>query len=144
MIVLIAFPLGTVRGASSGILSASGDEIHTGMAEKTLFQRIADKEIPADIVFEDESCLAFRDIDPKAPVHILVVPRKPIPTLNDLTPDDEVLVGHLFVVAQQVAAAEGLSGGYRAVFNCGDDGGQEVPHIHLHILGGRKLTWPPG
>ena len=114
------------------------------MPAKTLFERIADREIPADIVFEDQTCLAFRDINPQAPVHILVVPRKPIPSLDNLTEEDEQLVGHLFLAAQRIAASEGLSGGYRAVFNCGADGGQEVPHIHLHILGGRKLSWPPG
>lgn len=114
------------------------------MAEKTLFQKIADREIPADMVYEDESCIAFRDIDPKAPTHILIVPRKPIPSLNDLTPGDEQLVGHLFTVAVELAEKEGLSGGYRTVFNCGPDAGQSVDHIHLHLLGGRTLSWPPG
>lgn len=114
------------------------------MAEKTLFQKIADREIPATIVYEDALCVAFRDIDPKAPTHILVVPRKPIPSLNDLTEDDEQLVGHLHVVAAQLAKKEGLSGGYRTVFNCGPDAGQSVDHIHLHLLGGRHLAWPPG
>lgn len=114
------------------------------MAEKTLFQKIADREIPADIVFEDDQCIAFRDISPKAPTHILVVPLKPIPTLNDLAPEDEALVGHLFIVAQKIAAQEGLSNGYRTVFNCGEDAGQTVFHIHLHVLGGRPLAWPPG
>src|SRR5690606_21474500 len=114
------------------------------MAEKTLFQKIADREIPATIVYEDALCVAFRDIDPKAPTHILVVPRKPIPSLNDLTEDDEQLVGHLHVVAAQLAKKEGLSSGYRTVFNCGPDAGQSVDHIHLHLLGGRHLAWPPG
>ena len=114
------------------------------MAEKTLFQKIADKEIPADIVYEDEQCIAFRDINPQASTHILIVPRKPIPTLNDLTPADEKTVGHLFLVAKDIAAKEGLSNGYRTVFNCGEDGGQTVYHIHLHLLGGRPLAWPPG
>lgn len=114
------------------------------MAEKTLFQKIADREIPATIVYEDALCVAFRDIDPKAPTHILVVPRKPIPSLNDLTENDEQLVGHLQVVAAQLAKKEGLSGGYRTVFNCGPDAGQSVDHIHLHLLGGRHLAWPPG
>ena len=114
------------------------------MSDKTLFQRIADREIPADIVYEDDQCLAFRDINPQAPTHILVVPLKPIPTLNDLTPEDERLVGHLFVVAQKLAKQEGLTKGYRTVFNCGDDAGQTVYHIHLHLLGGRSLAWPPG
>ena len=114
------------------------------MAEKTLFQKIEAGEIPADMVFEDELCFAFRDIDPQAPTHILIVPRKPVATLNDLTPADEQLVGHLFTVARTLAAREGLDGGYRTVFNCGDDGGQAVYHLHLHLLGGRKMTWPPG
>lgn len=114
------------------------------MPEKTLFQKIADREIPADIVFEDDLCIAFRDINPQAPTHILIVPRKPIPTLNDLQEGDEPLVGHLFLVARDLAAREGLKNGYRAVFNCGDDAGQTVFHIHLHLLGGRSLSWPPG
>lgn len=114
------------------------------MAGKTLFERIADKEIPSDMVHEDDVCIAFRDIKPQAPTHILIVPRKPIPSLDDLTPDDAQLVGHLFLVAKQVARKEGLTRGYRTVFNCGDEGGQEVPHLHLHLLGGRPLTWPPG
>ncbi|MEQ9104548.1 MAG: histidine triad nucleotide-binding protein [Rhodothermales bacterium] len=114
------------------------------MTDKTLFERIADKEIPSDMVHEDDLCIAFRDIKPQAPTHILIVPRKPIPSLDDLTPDDAALVGHLFVVAQGIAAKEGLARGYRTVFNCGPDGGQEVPHLHLHLLGGRPLTWPPG
>ena len=114
------------------------------MAEKTLFQKIADREIPAEIVYEDDRSVAFRDIDPKAPTHILVVPRKPIPSLADLTDEDAALIGHLVVVARKLAAEEGLEGGYRTVFNCGPDAGQSVDHLHLHLLGGRKLNWPPG
>ena len=114
------------------------------MAEKTIFQKIADREIPADIVYEDDRCIAFRDINPQAPTHLLVVPRKVIPTLNDLTPEDEPLVGHLFTVARELAAREGLDNGYRCVFNCGPDASQTVFHIHLHLLGGRKMGWPPG
>lgn len=112
--------------------------------QKTLFEKIADREIPADLVYEDESCIAFRDINPQAPTHILIVPRKPIPSLDALTDGDAALVGHLFVVAKQLAAKEGLANGYRTVFNCGPDAGQSVDHIHLHLLGGRKLSWPPG
>lgn len=111
---------------------------------KTLFQRIADKEIPADFLHEDEHCIVFRDIDPQAPVHFLVVPRKPIPSLDQLVDSDKELMGHLFLVAKQVAAAQGLTNGYRAVFNCGNDAFQTVPHLHLHIFGGRKMGWPPG
>ncbi|NBC17891.1 MAG: HIT domain-containing protein [Bacteroidetes bacterium] len=114
------------------------------MAEKTLFQKIIDREIPSDIVFEDEQCVAFRDVNPQAPTHILIVPRKPIPTLDDLTEDDGPLVGHLFLVAKQIAAAEGLDDGYRTVFNCGKNAQQSVFHLHLHLLGGRSFSWPPG
>ncbi|MFK7846310.1 MAG: histidine triad nucleotide-binding protein [Rhodothermales bacterium] len=114
------------------------------MAEKTLFEKIADREIPADLVFEDDLCIAFRDINPQAPTHILIVPRKPIPTLDDLTEEDEQLVGHLFLTASKIAQKEGLTNGYRTVFNCGEEAGQTVFHIHLHLLGGRSLAWPPG
>ncbi|MCH8277145.1 MAG: histidine triad nucleotide-binding protein [Bacteroidetes bacterium] len=114
------------------------------MPEKTLFQRIADREIPSDMLYEDDLCIVIRDINPKAPTHFLVIPRDPISTLDDLTEEDGPLVGHLLLVAKKVAAEEGLSGGYRAVFNCGPDAFQTVPHIHLHVLGGRKLGWPPG
>ncbi len=114
------------------------------MAEKTLFEKIADGEIPADIVYEDDLCLAFRDINPQAPVHILVVPRRPIPSLDDLTAEDRELVGHLHLCAKNIAASEGCENGYRTVFNCGEDGLQTVPHIHLHLIGGKKLRWPPG
>lgn len=112
--------------------------------EKTIFQKIIDGEIPAEIVHEDDRCVAFSDNNPQAPVHFLVVPRTPIPSLDDATEEDAPLLGHLFVVAQQVAAKEGLSGGYRTVFNCGPDAGQSVDHLHLHVLGGRSLSWPPG
>ena len=114
------------------------------MAEKTLFQKIIDREIPSDIVYEDEQCVAFRDVNPVAPTHILVVPRKPIPTLDDLTEDDAPLVGHLFLIAKQIAADEGLEDGYRTVFNCGKNAQQSVFHLHLHLLGGRSFSWPPG
>lgn len=110
----------------------------------TLFEKIITREIPAAIVHEDEHCLAFRDVQPQAPVHVLVVPRRPIPSLESITAEDAPLIGHLFVVATQVAAAEGLASGYRTVFNVGTDGGQTVPHLHLHVLGGRRLAWPPG
>ncbi len=113
-------------------------------AEKTLFERIIDREIPATIIFEDDHCIAFRDINPQAPVHVLIVPRRPIPSIDDLTPDDKDLVGHLLLTARQIARDEGLTDGYRTVFNCGSDGGQSVDHLHLHLLGGRKLKWPPG
>ena len=114
------------------------------MSEKTLFQRIMDREIPANIVYEDEQCIAFRDIAPIAPTHILIVPRKPISSLDAVVPEDKALIGHLFIIAQQLAAQEGLNNGYRTVFNCGEDAGQTVFHLHLHLLGGRKFTWPAG
>lgn len=110
----------------------------------SIFSKIIDREIPADIVYEDDRCLAFRDIAPKAPVHILVIPKREIVSLIDLTDADEADIGHCVVVASTVAAAAGLANGYRLVVNCGDEGGQEVPHVHFHLLGGRKLTWPPG
>jgi len=114
------------------------------MPEKTLFERIIDRDIPANIIFEDDHCIVFRDINPQAPTHVLVVPRKPIPTLDDVTPDETELVGHLVQVARTIAAEEGLTDGYRLVINCGLDGGQSVDHLHLHVLGGRKMKWPPG
>lgn len=114
------------------------------MVEKNLFKKIADGDIPADIVYQDEICVAFRDIDPQAPTHILIIPREVIPSLNDLKEDQAGVVGHLFLVARQLAAEEGLSNGYRTVFNVGRDAGQSVDHLHLHLLGGRRLNWPPG
>ncbi len=110
----------------------------------SIFTKIIDREIPADIVYEDDVCLAFRDISPKAPTHILVIPRKEIASLADLSDQDEQIVGRCVMAASKIAAQEGLDGGYRLVVNSGDDGGQEVPHLHFHLLGGRKLTWPPG
>ncbi|TWT64125.1 histidine triad nucleotide-binding protein [Rubinisphaera italica] len=112
--------------------------------QKTLFEKIIDREIPADIIFEDDLCLAFRDINPQAPVHILVIPKKPIPSLAEATDDDRVLLGHLLLVLKDVALQEGLDNGFRTVLNTGPDGGQDVYHMHFHLLGKRKLTWPPG
>lgn len=114
------------------------------MAEKTLFQRIADREIPAQIVYEDDWCVAFRDISPQAPTHVLVVPRKPVPTLDDLEDADVETMGRVLLAARNVARQEGLAGGWRAVINCGPDAQQTVFHVHLHLLGGRRFTWPPG
>ncbi|TWT53529.1 HIT-like protein [Rubripirellula amarantea] len=110
----------------------------------SIFTRIIDREIPADILYEDDLCLAFRDIAPKAPTHFLVIPKKEIVSLADAGDDDEAILGRCILVASKVAAAEGLEGGYRLVANTRDDGGQEVPHLHFHVLGGRKLSWPPG
>lgn len=110
----------------------------------SLFSKIISREIPATIVYEDDLCLAFRDIDPKAPVHILVIPKREIASLADLSDEDEAVMGRCVVAAAKIAASEGLSDGYRLVVNCGREGGQEVPHLHFHLLGGRKMSWPPG
>ncbi len=114
------------------------------MAEKTIFKKIIDREIPAKIVYEDDLCLAFEDINAQAPVHLLVIPKKEIVSVDDVAEEDEALVGHLFVVMREIAAKLGLSDGYRVVTNCGRDAGQEVLHLHFHLLAGRKLAWPPG
>lgn len=111
---------------------------------RTLFEKIAAREIPASIVYEDDSVVAFRDIQPQAPVHVLVVPRKPIPRIAEASPEDQALLGHLLLKAAHVAASIGLAGGYRLVINNGRDGGESVPHLHCHILGGRAMEWPPG
>lgn len=110
-----------------------------------LFCNIVEKKIPADIVYEDDKVVAFRDINPQAPTHILVIPHKHIPTINDITAEDHALVGHLFTTAKHIAAEQGHSdAGYRVVMNCNEEAGQTVFHIHLHVLGGRRLSWPPG
>jgi histidine triad (HIT) family protein len=112
---------------------------------KTLFEKIAAREIPAAIVFEDDLVLAFRDIHPQAPTHILIVPKKVIPRLAEASADDHKLLGHLLLKAAEVAVQLGLDKtGYRLVINNGADGGETVPHLHCHILGGRPLQWPPG
>lgn len=108
--------------------------------EDTLFSRIVKKEIPADILYQDDRVTAFRDINPQAPVHILVIPNKIIPTVNDIEEEDESLVGHLFTVAKQLAEQEGIADdGYRLLVNCGRNGNQEVYHLHMHLVGGRHL-----
>lgn len=112
--------------------------------EKTLFQKICDKELPADIVYEDDLVVAFRDINPQAPTHVLIVPRKPIPRIAEAKPEDHAVLGHLLLKAAEVARQLGLSNGFRLVINNGPDGGEAVPHLHVHILGGRRMQWPPG
>lgn len=111
----------------------------------TIFSKIIKREIPADIVFEDELCLAFRDIHPQAPTHVLLIPKKEIPSLAELREEDSQLMGYLLVKAAEIAARLGISEeGYRVVVNTRSFGGQTVNHLHLHILGGRPLSWPPG
>jgi histidine triad (HIT) family protein len=114
------------------------------MATKTIFQRIIEREIPADIVYEDDRALAFRDIHPQAPVHVLVIPKQPIRSWADLAPADAPLMGHLALVIRDLAAKLGLGEGYRVVCNSGADGGQTVDHLHFHLMGGRAMHWPPG
>jgi histidine triad (HIT) family protein len=110
-----------------------------------LFTKIINREIPADIVFENDEVLAFRDINPQAPVHILIIPKTRIATVNELQPGHDELVGRLVRTAQALAAKEGIdSDGYRLVMNCNTHGGQSVYHLHLHLLGGRQMNWPPG
>jgi len=110
-----------------------------------LFLKIIDRDIPADIVYETDDVLAFRDINPQAPTHILIIPKERIRTINDLEPDHSELVGKLFMAARELAEQEGISEeGYRVVMNCNRAGGQAVYHIHLHLLGGRQMGWPPG
>ncbi len=111
---------------------------------KTLFQKIADHEIPAKLIHEDAWCVAFYDIAPQAPVHVLVVPRKPLPRIAEATAEDQVLLGHLLLVARELARQLQLAKGFRLVINNGPDGGESVPHLHVHLLGGRALAWPPG
>lgn len=115
------------------------------MSEKTLFSRIIDGEIPGDFVHQDEHCVAIRDIAPQAPVHILIIPRKPLPGIQDAADADLSMLGHLLLVGRRLAESEGLlAPGFRLVINAGEDGGQSVPHLHVHLLGGRGLAWPPG
>ena len=114
------------------------------MLADNIFLKIIDKSIPAKIAFEDDRCLAFHDIGPKAPVHVLIIPKKAIRTRDDIGEEDAALIGHLHVVAVKLAEELGLSAGYRIVINCKEGAGQTVPHLHLHLLGGRDFTWPPG
>ena len=111
---------------------------------ETIFSKIIRREIPADIVYEDNLAIAFKDINPQAPVHIILIPKEPIAQLADAESKDHALMGHLLLTAKRVAQQAGLSNGYRVVINNGSEGGQTVYHLHLHILGGRQMTWPPG
>jgi histidine triad (HIT) family protein len=111
---------------------------------ETIFTKIINREIPADIVYEDDRALAFKDVNPQAPTHILVIPKKTIPQIAAAEAQDQDLLGHLLLIVKQVAAQVGLDNGYRVVINNGSDGGQTVDHLHLHLLGGRSMQWPPG
>ncbi|SPE53324.1 conserved hypothetical protein [Verrucomicrobia bacterium] len=112
---------------------------------KTLFEKIAAREVPAALVYEDDLVIAFRDIKPQAPVHVLIVPKKPIPRIAEAKPEDHQILGHLLLKAAQVAKEQGLAeSGFRLVFNNGRNAGEAVPHLHCHILGGRSMGWPPG
>ncbi|VDH98662.1 histidine triad (HIT) family protein [Mytilus galloprovincialis] len=128
---------------------SSNDEVKKAKAatksrEPTIFSKIIDKSIPANIIYEDNECLAFRDVSPQAPIHFLVIPRKPLTGIDDAVDTDEKLLGHLLLVAKKVAEQEKLEKGYRIVINNGPDGSQSVYHLHLHIMGGRQMEWPPG
>ncbi|MFT5881870.1 MAG: histidine triad (HIT) family protein [Crocinitomicaceae bacterium] len=115
------------------------------MSNKTIFEMIIDREIPAKIVYEDELCICFHDIAPQAPTHLLIVPKKRIVRIAEATPDDQATLGHLLLTAQKVAKQEGIDeAGFRTVINNGKDSGEAVPHLHLHILAGRQMLWPPG
>jgi histidine triad (HIT) family protein len=129
-------PLAPEREAASG-----GGKV---MMHDNVFLKIIDRKIPAKIVHEDDRCLAFHDVNPQAPVHVLIIPRKVIPTHADITEADRELIGHLHLVAAKLASQLGLQDGYRLVLNCKEVAGQTVPHLHLHLLGGRPLHWPPG
>ena len=114
------------------------------MLPDNIFLKIINKQIPAKIIHEDDQCVAFHDINAQAPVHVLIVPRKEIRTHDDLKPEDRELLGHLHLVAAQLATKLGLADGYRLVLNCRERAGQTVPHLHMHLLGGRDMKWPPG
>ena len=114
------------------------------MPEKTVFKRIIDGEIPAKIVYQDDQCLAFHDISPQAPTHVIVIPKKEIPSLAELSDEDAALVGHLVMTIRKLAEELKLDDGYRVVVNCGAHAGQSVDHLHFHLLGGRPMKWPPG
>ncbi|XP_030045231.1 uncharacterized protein LOC115459559, partial [Microcaecilia unicolor] len=115
-----------------------------GTQPLTIFSKIIDRTIPADIFYEDKKCVAFRDVNPQAPLHFLVIPKTPIPRISEVTEDDKELLGHLLVTASQLAKKEGLDEGYRLVINDGKHGAQSVYHLHIHVIGGRQMGWPPG
>jgi len=110
----------------------------------TIFEKIIAREIPADILHEDEHCIAIRDIDPQAPTHFLVIPKQLIPRIGEAGQEDQTVLGHLLLVVGKIARAEDLEKGFRVVINNGSEGGETVPHLHIHVLGGRQMSWPPG
>uniref|UniRef100_A0A3Q3XJE9 HIT domain-containing protein n=1 Tax=Mola mola TaxID=94237 RepID=A0A3Q3XJE9_MOLML len=145
------FRLRRVCGAERSLCTQSNEVKLAEEASKkygnpapTIFSKVIDKSIPADVIYEDEKCLAFRDINPQAPIHFLVIPRVPIPRISEVKDDDAELLGHLLIVAKNVAKQESLTDGYRVVINDGKHGAQSVYHLHVHVLGGRQMTWPPG
>lgn len=141
----IAFYLAESIEPQRSALKLQGQDGKIIMSETdTIFGKIIRREIPADIVYEDDLALAFRDVNPQAPVHLLVIPKQPIAKLSDAQPEDHRIMGHLLLTAKRVAEQAGLTEGYRVVINTGADGGQTVYHLHLHILGGRSMQWPPG
>lgn len=111
---------------------------------ETIFAKIIKRQIPADIVYEDDLCLAFRDVNPQAPVHILVIPKKPLDRLSSAEDDDQSLLGHLLLAVNKIAREQGIEGAFRVVINNGQESGQTVFHLHVHVLAGRKFRWPPG
>ena len=114
------------------------------MTKKTLFEKIIDREIPADIIYEDDLCIAINDINPKAPIHVLLIPKKPIPKLSDCNEGDKELLSHLFLKVSEIASLCNIPESFRVNINNGEEAGQEVFHLHIHIMGGRKFNWPPG
>ena len=114
------------------------------MSNKTLFEKIIDREIPADIIYEDDLCIAINDINPKAPIHVLLIPKKPIPKLSDCNESDKELLSHLFLKVKEVALLCDIPDAFRVNINNGEAAGQEVFHLHIPIMGGRKFNWPPG
>ena len=110
----------------------------------TIFEKIITREIPADKAYEDDLCIAIRDIEPQAPVHLLIIPKKVIPRVGDALLEDQSVLGHLLLIAGKIARQEGLKKGFRIVVNNGQAGGETVPHLHVHLLGGRQMQWPPG
>uniref|UniRef100_A0A8D8MFB9 Histidine triad nucleotide-binding protein 1 n=2 Tax=Cacopsylla melanoneura TaxID=428564 RepID=A0A8D8MFB9_9HEMI len=117
---------------------------HAAPGGDTIFGKILRKEIPCNFIYEDDKCVAFNDVNPQAPIHFLVIPRKPIPSLSEATDDDAGILGHLMVTAKKIAKDQGLDNGFRLVVNNGKDGAQSVYHLHLHVLGGKQMGWPPG